>query len=423
MAAITEGQAAHPHVVDPALVRRNRALGILLLVLAAVIAGVFGLDAHGDARFNISAARAAVPLPPLIVPSAIYIYVVAALIAFLGVRLLMRTNSKFGNLMLGIGLALFVTAFLTWATDEKSLSLIGLLQSAVVRAVPIAFAGLAGVLCERVGVTNIGIEGMMLSGAFTGAVAGSVFGGEIGLVAATLVGGGMGLVLALLTVTYRLDHIIAGVVINMLALGITSYASSQILTVHRELNDAPIFRAIEIPLLSHIPILGPMLFSHNLFVYAAVIMILSATYYLFHTRMGLRARSVGEHPRAADTLGINVFSVRYINVMVGGMVAGFGGAYFTLGAVGQFEENMTAGRGYIGLAAMIFGRWHPLGVLAAALIFGFFDTLQQKLVILSTPVPSEFLAMAPYLVTIIVVAGLVGRARAPAADGTNYVKA
>ncbi|MDB5527141.1 MAG: nucleoside transporter rane protein [Devosia sp.] len=422
MTATTLSGRAQTVFLDPALVRRNRIIGIVLLVLAAVIASGFGIGVEGNAAFNLTPPRALIPIGSLIVPVAPYVLVIAAIIAFMGVRLLMKSGSRYANLLLGIALALAITAFLTWATAGKSLSLIGLLQATVVRAVPIAFAGLAGVLCERVGVVNIGIEGMMMAGAFTGAVAGSLIGGVGGLVAATVVGGGIGLLLALLTVTYRLDHIIAGVVINMLVLGITSYATSQVLVSNRALNQAPVFRPIEIPYLSDVPILGPMFFSHNIFVYAALIMLLSATYYLFHTRLGLRARAVGEYPRAADTLGIDVFRTRYINVMLGGMVAGFGGAWFTLGSVGQFDENMTAGRGFIGLAAMIFGRWHPLGVLAAALVFGFADTLQQKLVILRTPVPAEFLAMAPYILTIIVVAGLVGRARAPAADGHNYEK-
>ncbi|MEO1020665.1 MAG: ABC transporter permease, partial [Pseudomonadota bacterium] len=230
------------------------------------------------------------------------------------------------------------------------------------------------------------------------------------------------IMLAVLVVTYRVDQIIAGVVINIFVLGLTSYLTSQILQEQRHLNDAPIFRAIKIPFLSEIPLLGPVLFQQNLFVYAAILLVIVSTYYLFHTRTGLRARAVGEHPRAADTLGIDVFRTRYINVTLAGMVAGFGGAWFTLGAVGRFDENMTAGRGFIGLAAMIFGRWHPVGVLMAALVFGFADTLQQKLAILQTPIPSEFLAMAPYLATIIVVAGLIGRARPPAADGQAYTK-
>jgi ABC-type uncharacterized transport system permease subunit len=420
MTAIAAG--AGTRIADPRLKRRNQVLGFALLALAGVVAALFIPGSEGNAVFNLSPPRATIPIGPLVIPATPLIVVVVALIAFLGIRLLMHNGSRRANLFLGLAMALFVMAFLTWATADKSLSMIGLLQATVVRAVPIAFAGLSGVLCERVGVVNIGIEGMMMAGAFTGAVAGSLLGGWPGLLAATLVGGMIGLLLALLTVTYKLDQIIAGVVINMLVLGLTSYAMSQVLVVHRELNQAPVFRAIEIPFLSDIPILGPMFFAHNVFVYAALIMLVSATYYLFHTRSGLRARAVGEHPRAADTLGLDVYRIRYVNVVLGGMVAGFGGAWFTLGAVGQFDENMTAGRGFIGLAAMIFGRWHPLGVLAAALVFGFADTLQQKLVILQTPVPAEFLAMAPYVVTIIVVAGLVGRARAPAADGQPYEK-
>ncbi len=165
-----------------------------------------------------------------------------------------------------------------------------------------------------------------------------------------------------------------------------------------------------------------MLFYKNIYVYGAAIIVGVATYYLCHTRLGLWARAVGEHPRAADTLGINVYRTRYINVTIAGMVAGFGGAWFTLGSVGRFDENMTGGRGYIGLAAMIFGRWHPVGALMAALVFGFADSLQQKLALLNTPIPSEFLAMSPYIATIVLVAGLIGRARAPAADGLANVK-
>ena len=219
-----------------------------------------------------------------------------------------------------------------------------------------------------------------------------------------------------------MDQIIAGVFINLFVLGLTSYISSQVFQEYRALNNAPVFRAVEIPVLSDLPVLGPVFFSQNIFVYGAFILAGLATYYLFHTRHGLRARAVGEHPRAADTLGIDVYRTRYVNVTIAGMVAGFGGAWFTLGSVGRFDEGMTGGRGFIGLAAMIFGRWHPVGALMAALIFGFADSLQQKLALLGTPIPSEFLAMAPYIATIVVVAGVVGRARAPAADGKPYVK-
>jgi simple sugar transport system permease protein len=402
--------------------RQTQVTGWLLVALAVFVASVFGWQVDGEATFRLTLPGDAFAVPNLVIPAGPYAYVVAALLAFLGVRQFMAGAARWTGILLGIGLLLAVTAFLTWATAGKSFSLVGMLQSTMIRAVPIALGGLAGVLCERVAVVNIAIEGMLLAGAFAGAVAGSLLGGVGGLVTATLVGGLFGLLLALLVVTYRVDQIIAGVAINLLVLGLTAYASSQVLAEYRHLNNAPVFRAIDIPLLSDIPVIGPVMFKQNIFVYGAWILVAIATYYLFHTRSGLRARAVGEHPEAADTLGIDVFRLRYINVTLGGMVAGFGGAWFTLGSVGRFDDNMTGGRGFIGLAAMIFGRWHPVGALMAALVFGFADSLQQKLAILGTPIPSEFLAMAPYIATIVLVAGLIGRARPPAADGKPYIK-
>ncbi len=399
-------------------------VGWVLMLLAALVVIVFAMGASGNATFRLAFPGDEFILPNLIVPAQPYSYVVAALLAFFGARQFVRGGARRSGVVLGIGLFLAVTAFLVWATAGKQFSLTGMLQATLIRAVPIALGGLVGTLSERVAVVNIGIEGMLLSGAFTGAVAGSLFGGVGGLVAAILVGGLFGLLLALLVVTYRVDQIVAGVAINLFVLGLTSYVSSQVLTQsqYRWLNNAPIFRSIEIPFVSDIPVIGPVLFQQNIFVYGALILVAAATYYLFHTRAGLRARAVGEHPEAADTLGINVYRLRYINVTIGGMIAGFGGAWFTLGSVGRFDDNMTGGRGFIGLAAMIFGRWHPVGALMAALVFGFADSLQQKLAILQTPIPSEFLAMAPYIATIVLVAGIVGRARPPAADGKPYIK-
>lgn len=409
-------------VKDIARKRQTLITGWLLLALAAFVMVVFGLDSQGSATFRLSLPRDAVSLPNLVVPAAPYMYVVSALLAFFGVRQFLRGGGRWSSLYLGVGLFLVVTAFLVWAADGKSFSLTGMLESTVVRAVPIALGGLAGVLSERVAVVNIGIEGMLLSGAFTGAVVGSLAGNIIGIAGAVAVGGLFGFILGALVITFRVDQIIAGVAINLFVLGMTSYVSSQVLTEYRWLNNAPVFRAMPIPYLSDLPVVGPVLFRQNIFVYGAVILVAIATYYLFHTRWGLRARAVGEHPQAADTLGINVYRLRYINVTLAGMVAGFGGAWFSLGSVGRFDENMTGGRGFIGLAAMIFGRWHPVGALLAALVFGFADSLQQKLAILNTPIPSEFLAMAPYIATIVLVAGIIGRARAPAADGKPYIK-
>ena len=202
----------------------------------------------------------------------------------------------------------------------------------------------------------------------------------------------------------------------------TSFISSKFLQVYEDLNNPGTFAAYPIPLLSKIPLIGGVFFNSNIFTYGAYILLIVIHIGLFYTRWGLRVRAVGEHPRAADTLGINVFRVRYINVVLGGLVAGFGGAYVTLGSVSSFDKLMTAGRGFIALAAMIFGKWTPLGSAGAALIFGFAESLQTKLAILKVPIPSQFLLMAPYLVTMIALAGLIGRAIPPAADGQPYEK-
>ena len=401
---------------------RTRVRGGILVALAASVAVVFGLDSSGNAVFRLSRPNDPMAVPDLVLPAAPYCYLIAAVLAFLGVRLFLRGGARWSSIALGAGLMLAVTAFLVWATAGRSFSLTGMLQATLVSAVPIALGGLAGVLSERVAVINIAIEGMLLAGAFAGALAGSIIGGVGGLAVAILTGGLFGFMLAALVVTYRVDQIVAGVAINLFVLGLTSYVSSQVFSDYRFLNNAPVFRAIDIPFLSDLPVVGPVLFQQNIFVYGALVMVAVATYYLFHTRSGLRARAVGEHPQAADTLGIDVYRTRYVNVTLAGMVAGFGGAWFTLGSVGRFDENMTDGRGFIGLAAMIFGRWHPVGALMAALVFGFADSLQQKLAILQTPIPSEFLAMAPYVATIVLVAGLIGRARPPAADGKPYIK-
>ena len=394
-----------------------------LLIFLALVVALF-LDTSWDAvsTFRISRPRDVWAVGNLTVPSQWFNTIAAIALAFLGTRLFLRGGGRWTALAMGTGLVILAMAFLVWATADKAISLTGMLHATLVRAVPIALAALAGILCERVAVINIGIEGMLLAGAFAGAMFGSLMGGWAGIICAMLTGGMFGLLLAILVISYRVDQIIAGVVINLFVLGLTSYVSSQLFTEYRWLNNASPFRAFKIPVLSDIPLIGPVLFNQNLFVYGALMLVCLSTYYLFYTRMGLRARAVGEHPRAADTLGIDVIKTRYAHVIVAGMIAGFGGAWFTLGSVGRFDDNMTFGRGFIGLAAMIFGRWHPLGALAAALIFGFADSLQQKLSILNTPIPSEFLSMAPYIATIVVVAGLVGQARPPAAIGKPYVK-
>ncbi len=243
-----------------------------------------------------------------------------------------------------------------------------------------------------------------------------------GLLGALVAGALLGLLLAVLAIRFKIDQIIAGTAINILGTGLTSFLSARILTELPELNNTGIFPRVSIPLLANIPVIGPVFFEQNVLVYLLFILLTVAHVMLFYTRWGLRTRAVGEHPRAADTLGINVFRNRYINVTLGGMVGGLGGAFLILGSVGRFDEVMTAGKGFIGLAAMIFGKWMPFGAFGSALIFGFADALQTKLAILEVPIPSHFLLMAPYLVTMIALAGVVGEAIPPAADGQPYEK-
>jgi simple sugar transport system permease protein len=406
---------------------RARVMGILFIGIGVVILVAFGLgsDPTLESRLGLNPARGDTffTLPDLVVPTAGTAYVLAAVCMFLGGVQLARGFKKRLNVLLAIVALIFVFTFLVWAASGRSLNLLGMLQSSVLRSVPIAFGALAGVMCERAGVINIAIEGMLLSAAFAASVVASVSGNLwIGLLAGALTGGLVAALLAVLSIRYRVDQIVGGTVINILALGLTSYLSSQFLQQNEALNNPGRFQNIEIPVLADIPFVGPILFDNNIFVYLMFVIVAVMFVGLFYTRWGLRVRAVGEHPQAADTVGVRVLFTRYRNVILGGMVAGIGGAYFSIGAVGRFEEGMTAGRGFIGLAAMIFGRWHPIGALGAALIFGFADSLQVKLNILRVGIPTEFLAMIPYLVTILIVAGAAHRVRPPAADGKPYVK-
>jgi ABC-type uncharacterized transport system permease subunit len=415
-------------------IRRARTFGSIFLGAGLLIFLFFARTTGGDqvSTFVLNPARSnAVPVPDVLAPSAATLYVCVLACIFVGAWQLTRGFRRV-NLALGVVAAVFVLAFLTWAARDGSLNLTSLLSSALLRAVPIALAALSGVLCERCAVINIGIEGMMLAGAFFSALAGSVAANvwewpswmamTFGLLAALVVGALLGLLLAVMAVHFKADQIIAGTAITILAVGLTSFLSARILAEFQELNNPGILSRASIPILSKIPIIGPVFFEQNVLVYALFVLLIAAHVMLFYTRWGLRTRAVGEHPRAADTLGINVFRNRYVNVMLGGMVAGLGGAFLILGSVGRFDELMTAGKGYIGLAAMIFGKWMPFGAFGSALIFGFADTLRTKLSILEVPIPSQFMVMAPYLVTIIVLAGVVGEAIPPAADGEPYEK-
>jgi simple sugar transport system permease protein len=403
---------------------RQRVMGIIFLLLAAFIWIYFlgSLESGALTTFRMSPGGVENPLPNWQFSTANALNILASLSAAIGAYQLVRGFGARTNLVLGGIAGMFIFAFLSWAASGGSLNMAGLLQSTLVRAVPITLGALSGVLCERAGVVNIAIEGMMLSGAMMGALIGSLTNLWIGLIAAILTGALLALIHAVLSIKYKTDQIISGTVINIFATGMTSFISAKFMQKYQNLNNPGIFPPIEVPVLSDIPFLGPILFNHNLFFYATIFFLVLLHVAFFYTRWGLRVRSVGEHPKAADTLGINVFRTRYMSVILGGMMAGFGGAYFTLGSVGRFDEVMTAGRGFIGLAAMIFGNWKPFGSFGAGLLFGFADTLASKLAILGIPIPSEFLLMAPYLATMVVLAGVVGRGQMPAADGTPYEK-
>jgi general nucleoside transport system permease protein len=426
---VTGAPAVRPPVkiVDGGAIRRQRILGVFYLLLAGIAAFVLpgGIDPNATSSFVLKPAGSATgfDIPNLVVPTLVTLYGVAIVCGAIGAIQFARGFGSRWAALLGVVVVVFVFGFLAWAATGGSMSLIGVLQLTVQRALPITFGALSGLLCERAGVVNIAIEGMLLSGAFTGAVVGSATGNNlVGLVAGGLVGGALASLLAVLAIRYRMDQIIAGTVINIFAAGTTSFVLTRVLTEHPDLNEPERFAQMPIPILSSIPIIGPMFFSGNLFLYLLLVLIGLIHYGLFYTRWGLRVRAVGEHPRAAGTAGINVLRTRYQQVILGGIVAGIGGAYFTLGSTGSFERDMTAGRGFIGLAAMIFGAWTPIGSFLASLVFGFADAVQARLSILNIAVPSEFLLMVPYLVTIAVVAGLVGRVRAPAADGRPYDK-
>ncbi|OZF46826.1 ABC transporter permease [Rhodococcus sp. 14-1411-2a] len=324
--------------------------------------------------------------------------------------------------LLAVFAVLFVFGFLAWAADGETIPVPGLLIGAVALSTPLIFGAMGGVISERVGVINIAIEGQLLAGAFVSAVVASITGSTyVALLAALVAGALTASLLAVFSIRYFVNQVIVGVVLNVLVVGLTSFLYSVVLTKNAEtLNSPPRFGRIDIPVLSQIPILGPVLFRQTLIVYLMYIAVALVFFGLFHTKWGLRLRAVGEHPQAADTVGINVARTRFWNVCLAGAIAGLGGAYFTLGSVGAFGKEMTAGAGYIALAAVIFGRWDPVRATLAALLFGFASNLQNVLGIIGSPVPSEFMLMLPYVVTIFAVAGLVGHVRGPAAAGKPY---
>jgi simple sugar transport system permease protein len=300
---------------------------------------------------------------------------------------------------------------------------ISILAITITKATPITLGALAGICSERTGVVNIGIEGLMLTSAFTGFMAG-VYTHNLGiaLVAAIASGALMALLHAVLSITFRVDQIISGTVVNILAVGLTGYLNRQLFA-----TGAPpglsVLPSIPFGPLSEIPWIGPIIFQQKPIALTAIVLVLLVHVALFRTRWGLRTRAVGEHPLAADTVGVNVNKLRYYNVVLGGALAGLAGAYFTLESVPHFEPLMTNGRGFIALAAMIFGKWTPFGAWGAALLFGVAEAIPTAMQLQGINIPFQIVGLLPYVLTIVVVAGAVGRATPPAADGVPYVRA
>ena len=289
-------------------------------------------------------------------------------------------------------------------------------------ATPLIFAALGGMFSERSGVVNVGLEGMMLMGAFFGIMAADKLDSWIlGLLVAILSGGLMALLHAIWSIHFRADQIISGFAINFLALGLTGYLFIDIYGQEGTPSDIPGIPNVRLAFLDDVPFFGDIFGNLNLMIWIAIVLVPLSWLVLFRTPLGLRIRAVGEHPRAADTVGIDVYKIRYGAVIASGMLAAAGGAYLSIGFVGSFNENMTAGRGFIALAAMIFGNWRPYGAAFACLLFGFSSALAQRLPEYSGSAAVLFQAL-PYVLTLIAVAGVIGRSVAPAADGQPYKK-
>jgi simple sugar transport system permease protein len=394
--------------------KRARSIGITYLVLAAVCLGIF-TRRPGDAGFKISETG------QFTLPAQGFAWVLGIVLVALAAAQLLRGFGKLSNVVLALAAATVFMSFLAWAAAGESFSFVGMLQDTVTRSVPITLGALGGILSERSGVINISIEGMLLAAACTSAIAASLTNLWLGTLVGALTGVGLAAVLAVMSIRYKVDQVIVGFAINFFALGVTSFISFRVLVPNRDtMNNLMPVKPIRLPWLSDIPFFGQILFVQTIFVYFSFVAVALATWGLYRTKWGLRTRAIGEYPKAAGTLGVDVNKLRYRNLLLAGAVTGIGGAWWPIGIVGRFDQNITGGRGFIALAAVIFGRWHPVGALSGAMVFALAEAVRLKIGNFDTGIPSEFLIMAPYVVTLIVVAGFIGASRAPKAAGQPY---
>ena len=394
-------------------------------VVVFFLQGLMALSARGSTTFRLTAPSDFFQFEDSTLNARLIILIAAGIVAAVTAVALVRAmrrreGAAWVSVLMGVG---FVVAFLAWAGAGRNgvIPLVTILSSALGLSVPLVYGSLAGIIGERSGTINIAIEGQLLGGAFLGAVVASACSSPwAGLFAAPVAGVLVALLLALFGLRYRVNQIVVGVVLNVLVSGLTGFLFSTFLSSSPSLNRALRLPTLAVPLLSRIPIIGPVLFRQTILVYLMYVAVAVLSAMLFRSRWGLRLRACGEHPKAADTVGIKVMRTRVANLALAGALAGLGGAFFTVGSGLSFDNDMTAGNGYIALAAMILGAWRPLGSLGAALLFGFATSVAQTLPIIGSSVSPDIISMIPYIVTILAVAGFVGKVRAPAAEGVPY---
>ena len=413
--------------------KRTRVIAVLMAIVGLFTIFVFAFGSpeksHSQLTFTpLNLTNAPWHLGTLTVATRWTDLVLGLLMMVLAAEVFVREPRRGVMARFGIVAILFLLALLFWAARTPGPSPIeyvnvtSFLVGASATTMVLIYGALSGVMCERAGVVNIAIEGQFIGGAFLGSMIASTTGNFFyAAIAGALIGGLIGLVLAFFALRYQSDQIIVGIVLVTMLSSLSSYLNLQVFTPFPNFNTGNLAPSLPIPILSKIPIIGPVFFNQSGFFYLMIVLVGVVSFALFKTRYGLHVRAVGEHPRAAATVGINVIRVRYINVVLGGAIAGIGGAAF-MATQGQFQVGYTSGYGYIALAALIFGRWRPSGAVVASIIFGLSVYLSYELVTYQVPISIYFLQMFPYLITIAVVAGLIGRVRPPAADGQPYIR-
>ena len=432
MTTTTTATTGPSTVSGPRFARRQITAIVFGVVGVALVALVAPNLSDASKRFTFEPPPNAAGVsfsPPALVTAIAVVFMITAVLSFLGPKL--DRFAGWAQLISAVLIIPLVLAIALARSTAEGTNVTNLLVQSLVLSTPIALGAMTGLWCEHSGIVNIGIEGMMLSSAGVGFMAYALFGDAtntqwlwVAVLVAVLTGGLLGALHAWLTVTFRVNQIISGVVINLFALGLTGFLRSEVIIKQGITTGQPLGR-IGIPLLDRIPVIGNQLFKEQPIFFLMFVVVAGTWLVMYKTPWGLRVRSSGENPHAAETLGVDVIKIRYQAVILGGMIAGLGGAWFSLEAQGGFEDNMTNGVGFIALAAMIFGKWKPWSAFAGAVLFGFTRALGARMQILDVQIagftiPSNFWQMLPYVATLVVVAGAVGRAVAPAAEGTPY---